>query len=233
LMLAAWSGREREASQVMASATARMLAPGEARWLTATHWATAVINNGLCRYDAALVAAEKGSEFPEELGLAAWSVVELIEAAARTGQPERAGRALRWLSDAARASGTDWAIGLEARSRALLSEGEDAEQLYKQAIERLGRTRARVDLARAHLVYGEWLRRENRRVDARKQLRVSQEMLQTMGIEAFAGADSQARGERTYELGNRYTVVYKFPHRRMAPPKGVHEARAQLSSRDP
>jgi DNA-binding CsgD family transcriptional regulator len=97
-----------------------------------------------------------------------------------------ASRALQWLSDAARASGTDWAIGVEARSRALLNEGDHAEHLYQEAIERLGRTRARVDLARAHLVYGDWLRRENRRVDARKQLRVSQEMLKTMGIEAFA-----------------------------------------------
>jgi DNA-binding CsgD family transcriptional regulator len=118
--------------------------------------------------------------------LAAWSLVELIEAAARTGQAERAIGALHWLSEATRASGTDWALGVEARSRALLNEGEYAEHLYQDAIERLGRTLIRVDLARAHLVYGEWLRRENRRVDARKQLRISQEMLKTMGIEGFA-----------------------------------------------
>ncbi len=186
LLLAAWRGRELEASQVVASATTQMLASGEGRWLTAVHWATAVINNGLCRYDAALVAAEKGSEFPDELGLATWSMVELIEAAARTGEPERATGALQWLSRATRASGTDWALGIEARSRALVNEGENAEHLYQEAIEHLGRTRIRVDLARAHLVYGEWLRRENRRVDTREQLRISQDMLKTMGIEGFA-----------------------------------------------
>jgi DNA-binding CsgD family transcriptional regulator len=162
------------------------LARGEGRWRTAVHWATAVINNGLCRYEAALVAAEKGSEFQDELGLATWSLVELIEAAARTGQPERATGDLQRLSEATRASGTDWALGIEARSRALVNEGEHAEHLYQEAIEHLGRTRIRVDLARAHLLYGEWLRRENRPVDAREQLRISQEMLKTMGIDAFA-----------------------------------------------
>jgi DNA-binding CsgD family transcriptional regulator len=186
LVLAAWSGRELEVSQVVASSTTEMLARGEGRWLTAVHWATALINNGLCRYDAALVAAEKGSEFPDEMGLATWSMVELIEAAARTGQAERATGALQRLSEATRASGTDWGLGVEARSRALLNEGELAEHLYQEAIERLGRTRIRVDLARAHLVYGEWLRRENRRVDARKQLRISLEMLKAMGIAGFA-----------------------------------------------
>ncbi|MGD0810423.1 MAG: LuxR C-terminal-related transcriptional regulator [Acidimicrobiales bacterium] len=186
LVLTAWSGREPEGSQVVASATTQMLARGEGRWLTAVHWATAVINNGLCRYDVALVEAEKGSEFPDELGLATWSMVELIEAAARTGQAERATGALERLSEATHASGTDWALGVEARSRALLDDGGRAERLYQEAIERLGRTRSRVDLARAHLVYGEWLRRENRRVDAREQLRTAHEMLKTMHIEGFA-----------------------------------------------
>ena len=145
-----------------------------------------MLDNGLCRYDEALAAAEPGSEYPDELGLAAWPAVELIEAAARTGQPERGIGALRRLAEVTRAGGTDWALGIEARSRALLSDGGPAERLYREAIERLGRTRVRVELARAHLLYGEWLRREGRRVDAREQLRTARQMLAAMGIEGFA-----------------------------------------------
>ena len=161
MVLTAWRGREAEASQVTASATREMLARGEGQWLTAAHWVTAVLNNGLCRYDEALAAAEQGSsEYPDELGLAASSMAELIEAAARTGQPERAADAMRHLSEATAIAGSDWALGIQARSRALLSDGESAECLYREAIDRLGRTRVRVELARAHLVYGEWLRRQ-------------------------------------------------------------------------
>jgi DNA-binding CsgD family transcriptional regulator len=113
-------------------------------------------------------------------------MAELIEAAARTGQPGRAAAALRRLAEITSASGTDWALGIQARSRALLTSGEAAEPLYREAIERLGRTRVRTELARAHLVYGEWLRRNRRRVDAREQLRGAHEMLTAMGIEGFA-----------------------------------------------
>ncbi len=158
LMLAAWRGHEAETRRLIAAATARMVARGEGQWLTAAHWATAVLANGLCRYDEALAAAEQGSEYPDELGLAARSMSELIEAAARTGAPERGIGALRRLSETAAAAGTDWALGIEARSRALLSDGDSAERLYREAIERLGRTRVRVELARAHLLYGEWLK---------------------------------------------------------------------------
>jgi DNA-binding CsgD family transcriptional regulator len=115
-----------------------------------------------------------------------WAAAELIEAAIRGGMSGRAADALKRLSETARASGTDWALGIEARSRALLSEHEDAESLYREAIDRLGRTRVRVELARAHLLYGEWLRRENRRLDAREQLRTAYEMFATMGAEGFA-----------------------------------------------
>ncbi len=186
LMLAAWRGREGEARQLIATVTTQMVARGEGQWLTAAHWATAVLNNGLGRYDEALVAAEQGSEYPDELGLATWSMVELIETAARCGSPGRAAGALRRLSEIAGACGTDWALGIEARSRPLLSDGEFAEHLYREAIERLGRTRVRAELARAHLLYGEWLRRQNRRVDAREQLRAAYEMLAAMGAEGFA-----------------------------------------------
>jgi DNA-binding CsgD family transcriptional regulator len=115
-----------------------------------------------------------------------WSALELIEAATRTGMPGRAADALDRLSEASRASGTDWALGVDAQSRALLAEGESAEELYREAIDRLGRTRIRVALARAHLLYGEWLRRERRRTDAREQLRTAYEMFVAMGAEGFA-----------------------------------------------
>jgi DNA-binding CsgD family transcriptional regulator len=159
---------------------------GEGIGITVTEWANAVLGNGLGRYDEALAAAERASRHSGGLGLAAWSLVELIEAAARTGQTERAAVALRRLAEATRAAGTDWALGLEARSRALLSSGESAERLYREAIQRLGRTRVRAELARAHLLYGEWLRRQHRRVDARQQLRRGYEMLTAMGIDGFA-----------------------------------------------
>jgi DNA-binding CsgD family transcriptional regulator len=164
-----------------------MMTRGEGQWLTAAHWATAVLGNGLGRYDEALVAAEQGSsQYPDEPGLAVLSMAELIEAAARTGRPERAADAIRHLSEATTIAGSDWALGIRARSRALLSDGEPAECLYREAISRLGRTRVRVELARAHLVFGEWLRRQNRRVDARDQLRSAYEMLTAMGIDGFA-----------------------------------------------
>ena len=134
LLLAAWRGREAEACQLITAATTEMVARGEGRWLTTAHWATAVLNNGLGRYDEALAAAEQGSDYPGELGLATWSMAELIEAAARTGQTGRAADALRRLSETTRAAGTDWALGAEARSRALVSDGESAERLYREAI---------------------------------------------------------------------------------------------------
>ena len=187
MVLTAWTGREAEACQVTATATSEMVARGEGQWLTAAGWVTAVLRNGLCQYDEALAAAEQGSsQYPDEPGLAALSMAELIEAAARTGQPERAADAMRYLSQATATAGSDWALGIQARSRALLSDGEPAENLYREAIERLSRTRVRVELARAHLVYGEWLRRQNRRVDARDQLRTAYEMLAAMGIDGFA-----------------------------------------------
>ena len=163
-----------------------VMAHREGQWPASAHWAAAALNNGLGRYDEALAAAEQGGQYPDELGLATWSMVELIEAATRTGYPDRAADALRRLSEATRASGTDWALGIEARSRALLSDGEIAERMYREAVERLGRTRVRAELARAHLLYGEWLRRQNRRVDARKQLQAAYQMLAGMGIEGFA-----------------------------------------------
>src|SRR6202008_4862074 len=135
------------------------------------------------RYDGALAAAERVAEDPRGLGPPMWVLTDLVEAAVRSGKPERAAGALARLTEIAEANGTDWSLGFLARTRALLAEGQTAERLYREAVERLARTRIRVALARAMLVYGEWLRRENRRVDAREQLRTAHEMLTEIGME--------------------------------------------------
>jgi DNA-binding CsgD family transcriptional regulator len=145
-------------------------------------------------------AAERAVGYEGYLsGVADWAVVELIEASARSGMRKTAATALRGLTEMTSASGTDWALGVEAHSRAVLSEGEAAEHRYRESISRLGRTRLRPDLARAHLLYGEWLRRERRRAEAREQLRTAHRMLEAMGMEAFAdraGRELRATGER-------------------------------------
>src|SRR5205807_7933887 len=140
---------------------------------------------GLGRYEEALAAAQRAAKDTREVRVALVEL-ELIEAAARSGEADLAADALARLSEITAASGTDWALGVEARSRALLSAGEAAEPLYRQTIESLERTRVRVELARAHLVYGEWLRRERRRPDAREQLRHAHELFTQFGMEAFA-----------------------------------------------
>jgi tetratricopeptide (TPR) repeat protein len=160
LLVAAWRGQEGEASRLIAADTTDSAVHGDGQRLTATAWVTAVLNNGVSRYDEALTAAEQASADPDELGVATWALAELIEAAARTGAVERASGALRRLGEATSAAATDWALGILARSRALLSSGEQAERLYLEAIERLGRTRIRAELARAYLLHGEWLRRQ-------------------------------------------------------------------------
>jgi DNA-binding CsgD family transcriptional regulator len=158
---------------------------GEGIGVTLTRWASALLCNGLGGFRDALVAAQWAGGHPHEPALAQWGLTELIEAAARSGRPELAADALDRLSTTTRASGTDWALGVEARSRALLGDGDGAERLYREAIERLSRTRVRFELARAHLLYGEWLRRAGRRRDARAQLRTAHELLTAMGAEAF------------------------------------------------
>jgi DNA-binding CsgD family transcriptional regulator/tetratricopeptide (TPR) repeat protein len=199
LALAAFRGHEDEAARLIEACTSDSIARGEGNGLTLTQWATALLCNGLARYEEALAAAEQAAEDPHELWFSTWVAVELIEAASRTGNAERATGALEWLASNARASGTDWGLGIAARSRALLSRGDGAESLYGEAIERLGRTRLRVDLARAHLLYGEWLWRERRRLDAREQLHIAFDMFIAMEIEAFAGRAERellATGER-------------------------------------
>jgi DNA-binding CsgD family transcriptional regulator len=143
------------------------------------------MNNGLLQYDRALACAQAAEENPLN-DRSHLMLPELIEAAVRSGSLAVAAEAFERLVPSTGASGTDWALGIEARSRALLSEGDAADSLYREAIERLGRTRVRVELARAHILYGEWLRRERRRMDARDQLRVAHDMFATMGAEGFA-----------------------------------------------
>ena len=160
---------------------------GDGIWVNVSQWASAVLCNGLGRYEQALAAARQICDHPpQEFGFFAWSHVELIEAAVRSGDTGRASDAVERLADMTRASGTDWALGMEARSRALVSEGDAAERLYREAIDRLSRTIIRVELARAHLLYGEWLRRAGRRADARHQLRTACRMLTAMGVDGFA-----------------------------------------------
>ena len=183
-VIAALGGREAEATELIQATMDGVTSRGEGRGVT-SQYAAALLYNGLGHYDKALTAAELVCEY-DDIGVLGWSLTELVEAAARSGQPARASDALQRLSETTRASGTDWALGTEARSRALLSEGETAENCYREAIERLGRTRMRPAVARAHLLYGEWLRRENRRQDARAELRTAYGLFTTMGIEAFA-----------------------------------------------
>jgi DNA-binding CsgD family transcriptional regulator/tetratricopeptide (TPR) repeat protein len=184
LGVAAFRGREAEATELIQATMDGVTSRGEGRGVT-SQYAAALLYNGLGHYDKALAAAELVCEY-DDVGVLGWSLTELVEAAVRSGQPARASEALQRLSETTRASGTDWALGTEARSRALLSEGETAENCYREAIERLGRTRMRPAAARAHLLYGEWLRRENRRRDARAELRTAHGLFTAMGIEAFA-----------------------------------------------
>jgi DNA-binding CsgD family transcriptional regulator len=186
LLLAAWQGREAAVHQrIEAMGDAH---PGEeTAGLTVGVWAKMVICNGHGRYEDAMAAASHAEEHLSEEGMSAWGVlIELVEAASRDDAPVRAADALRRLTETTRACGSEWALGIEARSRALVTEHDAAERHYREAIERLGRTRVRGELARAHLLYGEWLRRDHRRVDAREQLGTAYEMFATMGAEAFA-----------------------------------------------
>jgi DNA-binding CsgD family transcriptional regulator len=188
MVLAGWRGNHAEALRVIRASMQDATARGEGRVIALAEYATAVLHNGLGRYEDALAATRRGCS-DDDLGLCGWSLVELIEAAARSGNPDVAADALRQLEARTRAAGTDWALGVEACSRALLSEGIKAESLYREAVERLTCTRIAMHLARVHLLYGEWLRREGRRLDARAHLRLAHDTFSRAGAEAF--------GERT------------------------------------
>jgi DNA-binding CsgD family transcriptional regulator len=204
LMLAAWRGNEAEGLELIEAGRREATARGEGMGLGVLEWATALLYNGRGRYAEALAVAQQGCEQDDD-GLFAWTLVELIEAGVRSGATDATSAALDRLSGRTQATGTDWALGIEAGSRALLSDGRDAEPLYREAVERLARSRGVVHLARARLLYGEWLRRENRRVDAREQLREAYDRFSRIGAEAFA---ERARREllATGETAPRRTV---------------------------
>jgi DNA-binding CsgD family transcriptional regulator len=186
LSLAAFRGNQATAAALIGSIMRDVTQRGEGYGIACAEWANAVLSNGLGLPRDAVVAAERAAEYHGDLGFFRWALVELVEAAVHSGMTETAADAYRRLTETTSPAGTDWALGLAARSRALLSDGAQAEDGYREAISRLDRPQIRVELARAHLLYGEWLRRENRRADARSQLRTAYEMLDAMGLAAFA-----------------------------------------------
>ena len=209
LMLEAWRGNEARMRAIADDVLPGAMARGEGYTLGIWSWITALTHNGRGRYGEAFADAQRACEHEDVIAYG-WALVELIEAGIHVGRPDEAAAALDRLSERTRASGTDWALGLEAGSRALLSEGEDAERLYREAVERLARSRGVVHLARARLIYGEWLRRENRRVDAREQLRAAYEVFSDIGGEGFAerarhellatGETARSRTDNTREV---------------------------------
>jgi DNA-binding CsgD family transcriptional regulator len=186
ILLASLRGDQAEAAPLIEATISSATAAGQGIAVAYAHWVAAVLANGLGRYDEALAAARQAAGDTFTLHVSMWALPELIEAAVRSGNPQAAGDALARLTEATRAGGTDCGLGIQARSRALLSEGDGAESLYRESVDRLGRTQLRPELARAHLLYGEWLRRENRRADARVQLRTAHELLTALGMQAFA-----------------------------------------------
>jgi DNA-binding CsgD family transcriptional regulator len=187
ILLAAWRGRKAEAERLFETCRKDGVARREGLLLTVVDYADAVLNNGFGRYPLALAAAAKAVEH-EDLSYFCWAVPELIESASRSGHPEQAAAAFERLREQVRPGGGEWARGMEARSRALLlREDPFAENHYRDAVGRLERSGAAVHLARAHLLYGEWLRRQARRIDARGQLRRALRMFMSMGAQAFAG----------------------------------------------
>jgi DNA-binding CsgD family transcriptional regulator len=185
LFLGALRGNQAEVTPLIEAAITAAEAGGQGAAVTFAHWVTAILHNGLGRYAGALAAAGQARD-DGHLYVSMWALPELVEAAMRTGHTDAAADALERLAETTQAGATDFGLGLEARSRALVSQGQAAEGWYREAIERLGRAGLRTELARAHLLYGEWLRRENRRVDARAQLRTAYDMLVAIGMEAFA-----------------------------------------------
>jgi DNA-binding CsgD family transcriptional regulator len=186
LAVAARRGHQAEATALIEATTRQVPERGEGFAIGVADWASAVLNNGLGKYQDAMAAAQRVVDTAELAFIPLWALVELIEAATRSGRSDIAAEALGRLTVITGASGTDGALGAEARSRALFTEGQAAEGLYREAIERLERTSIRTELARAHLLYGEWLRRERRRGDARDQLRIAHQMFEVMGMETFA-----------------------------------------------
>jgi DNA-binding CsgD family transcriptional regulator len=212
-LLASFRGREDEASALIDAEVANASAAGQGVGIQFCQFVSAVLHNGLGDYGKALLEAQRASEETPELYVSAWALPELIEAATRTGNHRQAAKAFKHLSEATNVGETDWGLGLLARSRALLAPDENAERSYRGAIDRLRRTPFRPELARAHLVYGEWLRRAGRRTDARAQLRTAHEQFTSIGMEAFAerarrelSATGETARKRTPEARDELTA---------------------------
>jgi DNA-binding CsgD family transcriptional regulator len=198
MLLASLRGREAELAALTRTAVEQAPGAGQGIVATVAAWAAAILLNGLGRYEEALEAARRAGSAAGDQFAAMWSSAELVEAAVRAGEPDLARAALERLAETTRPAGTDFGLGIEARSRALVTDGDGAEPLHRAAIERLGRTQMRSELARAHLLYGEWLRRAGRRRLAREQLRTAHGLFVAMGMAAFAkraGRELRATGE--------------------------------------
>ncbi|MCI0158852.1 AAA family ATPase [Leifsonia shinshuensis] len=232
---AAWGGDESRARSLLDANRAEVSARGEGLWLAGTELTSSVFLNAFGRYDEALAVAERAATHPFELGLSTWVYPELIEAASRGEHPETGADALERLTEIARASETEWALGVLARCRALLSEGDDQEVLYRESLERLARTRIRVASARTQLVYGEWLRRQGRRVDAREQLRAALAFFQEVDMAGFAerarrelAATGETARARTVDTTNDLTEQEALIARLAAEGRSNPEIGAQL-----
>jgi len=258
MRLAAFRGREAEAASLIRATIEQAAGRGQGASLTSAHWVAAVLYNGLSRYEEAVAAARQATGH-RLVNLSMWALSELVEAAARTGNTQLASQALEQLAEWTQAGGTDWGLGVEARSRALLNDGEQADRLYREAITRLGHTRMRPDLARAHLLYGEWLRRQQRPTDARTAAhrlpdarRHRHGRLRRAGPPRAArhrrdhpqaprhcqrradtpgGADRPAGGRRAVEPGDRHLAVPVPAHRPVPPGQGLHQAAHHLPRR--
>ena len=262
VFVSAWRGLQDTASKVIDAAVRDFTLSGEGAVLAFADYARAVLCNGLGRYQDALAAAAATDAFEVEgVTIYTQGLAELVEAATRAGAAERAADALARLEEITRASDTDWGAGIRARSQALVSTDAAAEPLYREAVERLSRTRIRPQLARTHLVYGEWLRREGRRVDARHELLQAFEMFTDMGMDAFSERTRRelaATGEkiraqaadrphdltsqeaqiarlarRTDERRDRVPALPERTHRGMAPAQGLSQARHHIPAAAP
>jgi DNA-binding CsgD family transcriptional regulator len=223
MMLAAWQGREQQASELIEATVQRATARGAGILAGVAACASAVLNNGLGRYDTARDAAQEVFEH-DDVTFGYLVVAELAEAAARTGDVTLVQAALDWLSERTRVTPTEWVLGIEARVRALLSDGEAAERCYRESVEQLGQTRIRAELARSHLLYGEWLRRQGRRLDARGQLRTAHQMLDAMGMAAFA-----ERARRELRATGEIARVRTAPAARAAGSSALTAQEAQVA----
>jgi DNA-binding CsgD family transcriptional regulator len=235
MLLVALRGREADAHMLLDSAIEQAAAVGQGFAVQWGEFVKAILFNGLGRYSEALVAAQRASDDSPELFISSWALAELIEAASRSAPPGHAAGALERLTEDTAVAGTDWGLGIAARSRALVTDGAAAEPLYREAIERLGRTRLRPELARAHLLCGEWLRRQRRRLDARNELRTAHEMFTGFGMEAFADrarVELEATGEyprkRTHDASHELTPQESQVARLAAEGSTNREIAAQL-----